>query len=265
MNGAAMSTAGSNVSAGDEARIAGVEDPRVLLVDDVRIVAHPLQLVRRRRPGAMQVDARFVEERCPVGADPDAPVGRRRADHARGETGGREARQHRGAIRGTDLDDGARAPRRTAPRADRRRPRRARCRGRSATRTPFRQASRTARRRRCRDRRAARPSAASACTAAKNAASRAGSSTSGASSPSWPYTCASADPPRRRLPRPRSIQTSTVSPPSRDSTRRQHAPHVRHRRERGHDQRQRRGDRLVDAARRATSCASTSSPCRPEC
>ena len=50
--------------------------------------------------------------------------------------------------------------------------RRARRRGRSATRTPFRQRRRTGRRRRCRDRRAACRRACSRCTSAKNAASR---------------------------------------------------------------------------------------------
>ncbi len=52
-----------------EPRVGGIGDPRVFLVDDVGIVAQPLQLVRRRRPRAVQIDARLVEQRRAAGGD----------------------------------------------------------------------------------------------------------------------------------------------------------------------------------------------------
>ena len=155
MKGAATSSAGSNVEHRRKSRVRRIEQLRVFLVDARGIVAQPLQLVRRRRPGAVKVDARFVEQQSVPQGDPDPVVGCRRADGMH-----REPCCDQACRDGGSLVDGAPARRRpalrqTTPRADRRTPHRARCRGRSATRTPSRKASRTARRRRRRDRRAA--------------------------------------------------------------------------------------------------------------
>ena len=68
-----------------------------------------------------------------------------------------------------------------------------------------------------------------------------------------------------RWPRRGRSSSSVVSPASRASSGVSARRTSAHRRERRDDQRHRRGDRLVAAVRRATSCASTSSPCRPGC
>ncbi len=62
MYGAATSSAGSNVSLRREAGIRGIEQALVFLVGRVRVVAQPLQRVRRRRPRAMKIDAGLVED-----------------------------------------------------------------------------------------------------------------------------------------------------------------------------------------------------------
>ena len=56
-----------------------------------------------------------------------------------------------------------------------------------------------------------RRSASSSWTASNARASRPGSSTSGDSSPTWPKTCASAEPPSRWRPPPRSTSSSTLA------------------------------------------------------
>ena len=159
MNGAATSSAGSKVSARREARDRRRRAIRVVfLVGAVRVVAQPLQRVRGRRPRAVQVDARLVEQHARRRAamrTRSSGVGRadrraraRPAAASRARTRSRVARRAPAPPRP--------APRRTARRAaspatsvelERR--------GRSAPRTPFRRASRTGRRRRGRDTRAA--------------------------------------------------------------------------------------------------------------
>ena len=150
------------------------------------IVAQALHRVRRRRPRAMEVDARLVEQRRPLTRDRDRVPRRRRADDGRGQSRPPAPRRRRLRRAPRALARRRPTPRRTAPPAVRQELRRARHRGRSATRTPFRPASRKGRHRRCRDRRAACRRHASRCTSEKNAARRCGSSRSGASLPSWP-------------------------------------------------------------------------------
>ncbi len=60
----------------------------------------------------------------------------------------------------------------------------------------------------------------------RTAAARCGSFRSAGSSPSWPYACASAEPPSRLRPAPRSISHSDVSPASVLQLRRQRTAHV---------------------------------------
>ena len=84
-------------------------------------------------------------------------------------------------------------------------------------------------------------------TAAKSPASRAGSSRSGGTSPSWPKTWARHEPPSRFRPRPRSTTSNEVSGSARQLGG-QGPAHVADRRERGRDQRHRRDHRAARAA-----------------
>ena len=152
-----------------------VQQTIVFLVGRVRQVAHALHRVRGRRPCAVQIDPRFIEQH---------PVDRADADTVPGQ------QAFRRRMRASRLSAPHRAtpwrrrfaparPRRSLPRTAREwashRCRRARSRGRSARRTPFPQASRTGRRRRCHDRRGALPSRRVCWTVANSAASRRGS------------------------------------------------------------------------------------------
>ena len=78
--------------------------------------------------------------------------------------------------------------------------------------------------------------------------SRCGSARSGGVAPSSPNTCASAEPPRRFAPAPRSTSNSTVAPRSVRSCGVQVLRTSRDRRERGNDQRHGRDHRLARGA-----------------
>ena len=140
----------------------------------------------------------------------------------------------------------------------------ARYRGRNGRRTPFPAASRTGRRRSGHGRRSSMPAARSSASAAASCVRRAGSSRSAGSSPSSPYTCASAEATEAIAP------AAQIDEPQRGRAlvqlqrRRERAAHIRHRRERRDDERHRRDDALLLTAPRARPSSSTASPCPPE-
>ena len=200
MNGAATSSAGSKVSVGDEPGSSA--SSRVVF-----LVRGAAGLSRRRCIACVVAD----HARCRSRRDSSSTHRRAAANrHAiRRRIGVADDRSRaRPASRACDSTDCRRrrrgpAPPRRAPRRTARRARRPPCqssddrRGRSATRTPSRPAStNSAAVADDRDRRAGVRRVAAAGPREERARA-ARSSRSGASSPSWPYTCASAEPPRR--------------------------------------------------------------------
>ena len=107
-----------------------------------------------------------------------------------------------------------------------------------------------------------RPAARRRLIASTSAFSCAGSSRSGTSSPNWPSTWASIEPPMRM--RPCAEVDQDQGRVARHELRRRRGAHVGERREGGDDQAHRRRHLLRRAVLAvASACASTGSPCRP--
>ena len=192
MNGAAMSSAGSKVSSGVQARDRrSSSDPRRIPGRARGVVAQALQLVRGRRPGAVQLDARLRRAasrrrwRCvmPVARRParrstcaDEPRGRR----SRAATACALAPRAPGSRRPSSSANSA------ASGSPCRAPSSATVEAAAGRRRPSRTAWRTGRRRSGRGRPAGCPRRRAPGSPRRTRDRRAGSSRSGATSPSWP-------------------------------------------------------------------------------
>ena len=199
-----------------------------------------------------------------------SPAARMRIRSSRGRDADRVDRRvpprasaldHGGALRAAHLHDGARVPRRTASRAGRAAEHRARARVRTARRTPSRTASRRVRRRRCRDRRAAVPSRRSALHRARRTRRGARGRRDRARRCRVARRPAPAPSRRAGACRAEIDQSSSVSPQSRRSN----GVSARRASSTGANAVTISDTGAVTALsrrRRATSCASTSSPCR---